>query len=158
MNTASSRFALDTSGPALRAGLSAGVMLMKSSLTELESVVGRRLPDEPSQEQAALEIVAGGRAELVALTLGENGAVLASKDGVLRLPALDVVVNGTVGAGDSFLAGMVMALADGRGAADAFAWGVATGAASVTVPGTAHPDRATVERLRGLILIAAPPL
>ena len=151
------RFVLDTSGPALRTGLAAGVELLKSSLTELESVAGRRLADEAAQEQAALEIVRGGRARLVALTLGEKGAVLAWEHGILRLPALDVVENGTVGAGDSFLAGMVMALASGRTPEDAFAWGVATGAASVTAPGTAHPERVVVERLRGLILVAAPP-
>ncbi|WP_428376364.1 1-phosphofructokinase family hexose kinase [Lichenicoccus sp.] len=151
------RYVLDTSGPALRAGLAdGGVELLKSSLTELESVVGRRLPDHGAQEAAAMEIVRSGRARLVALTLGENGAVLASENGTLRLPALDVVVNGTVGAGDSFLAGMVMALADGRTPEDAFAWGIAAGGAAVTAPGTAKPERVTVERLRGLILVGSP--
>ncbi len=149
------RFVLDTSGPALRTGLAGGhVELVKSSLTELESVAGRRLPDHAAQELAAAEIVRSGRARLVALTLGENGAVLVSEAGVLRLPALEVIVNGTVGAGDSFLAGMVMALAVGRDPDDAFAWGIAAGAASVTAPGTANPDWMTVERLRGLILVA----
>ena len=149
------RFVLDTSGPALRAGLAAGkVELVKSSLTELESVAGRKLPSETAQEAAARDIVQQGWARLVALTLGERGALLVSEAGALRLPALDVVVNGTVGAGDSFLAGMVMALAEGRGDQDAFAWGVAAGAAAVTVTGTAHPERNTVERLRGLILVA----
>ena len=147
------RFALDSSGPALRAGLSeGGVELVKSSLTELESVAGRRLPDAAAQEAAAVEIVHSGRTRLFALTLGEKGAMLVSEAGVVRLPALDVVVNGTVGAGDSFLAGMVMALAEGRTSEDAFAWGIAAGAAAVTVPGTARPQRVTVERLRGLIL------
>ncbi len=151
------RYVLDTSGPALRAGLAdGGVELVKSSLTELESIVGRRLPDPQAQEAAAMEIVRSGRARLVALTLGENGAVLASENGTLRLPALDVVVNGTVGAGDSFLAGMVMALADGRTPEDAFAWGIAAGGAAVTAPGTAKPERVTVERLRGLILVGSP--
>ena len=149
------RFVLDTSGPALWRGLAGGhVELVKSSLTELESVAGRRLPDHAAQEAAAAEIVHSGRSRLVALTLGENGALLVSEQGTLRLPALDVIVNGTVGAGDSFLAGMVMALAVGRTAEDAFAWGIAAGAASVTVPGTANPDWVTVERLRGLILVA----
>ncbi len=148
------RFVLDTSGPALRAGLEGeAVTLMKASLSELESVAGRRLPDHAAQEEAAMEVVRRGQAELVALTLGENGALLASAAGLLRLPALRVVVNGTVGAGDSFLAGMVMALSQGRAPEDAFAWGVASGAASVTAPGTAHPDPVTVERLRGLILM-----
>ncbi len=149
------RFVLDTSGPPLRAGLAGGhVDLVKSSLTELETVAGRRLPDHAAQEAAAAEIVRSGRARLVALTLGENGALLVSEHTSLRLPALDVIVNGTVGAGDSFLAGMVMALAMGRAPEDAFAWGIAAGAASVTVPGTANPDRVTVERLRGMILVA----
>ncbi len=149
------RFVLDTSGPPLRACLSGGhVELVKSSLTELESVAGRRLPDHAAQEAAAGEIVRSGRARLVALTLGENGALLVSEAGGLRLPALDVIVNGTVGAGDSFLAGMVMALSVGRTAEDSFAWGIAAGAASVTAPGTANPDWITVERLRGLILVA----
>ena len=148
------RFVLDTSGPALRAGLlGGGVELVKSSLTELESVAGRKLTSESAQEAAATEIVGRGWARLVALTLGEKGALLVWTDGALRLPALDVVENGTVGAGDSFLAGMVMALAEGRDPEDAFAWGVAAGAASVTVPGTAHPERNTVERLRGLVLV-----
>ncbi len=148
------RFVLDTSGPALRTGLlGGGVELVKSSLTELESVAGRKLSSEAAQEAAAAEIVSRGWARLVALTLGERGALLVWPDGALRLPALDVVENGTVGAGDSFLAGMVMALAEGRDPADAFAWGIAAGAASVTAPGTAHPDRLTVERLRGLVLV-----
>ena len=151
------RFALDSSGPALRAGLAqGGVELVKSSLTELESLAGRRLPDHAAQEAAAAEIVRSGRTRLFALTLGEKGAVLVSEAGVIRLPALDVVVNGTVGAGDSFLAGMVMALAEGRPPDDAFAWGVAAGGAAVTVPGTARPQRVTVERLRGLILLPSP--
>ena len=58
--------------------------------------------------------------------------------------------------GDSFLAGMVMALAEGRSPPDAFAWGVATGAAAVTALGTARPERITVERLRGLVIGPVP--
>ncbi len=147
--------ALDTSGTALRAGLAGGgLTLVKSSLSELETIAGRRLPTEAEQEEAAAEIVQSGRTRLFALTLGERGALLVSAAGALRLPALEVIVNGTVGAGDSFLAGMVMGLEAGRTPEDAFAWGVATGAASVTAPGTANPDPATVERLRGLILVA----
>ena len=56
-----------------------------------------------------------------------------------------------VGAGDSFLAAMLYALACGRDPVDAFAYGMAGGAASVINPGTglAHPD--DVERLYAMI-------
>ncbi len=150
-------FVLDSSGPALSAGLADGsVFLLKSSLTELEMIAGRALPTREDQEEAAAELVHGGQAGMVALTLGENGAMLMLPEGPLWLPALNVVVNGTTGAGDSFLAGMVMALAEGRSPPDAFAWGVATGAAAVTALGTARPERITVERLRGLVIGPVP--
>ncbi|MCQ8242342.1 1-phosphofructokinase family hexose kinase [Rhizosaccharibacter radicis] len=144
-------FVLDSSGPALTMGLAGRVHLLKSSLTELEMVAGRALPTRDDQERAASDLVSAGRVAMVALTLGEHGAMLMLPEGPFWLPALNVVVNGTAGAGDSFLAGMVMALGEGRSPMDAFAWGVATGAAAVTAPGTAHPDRGTVERLRGLV-------
>ena len=49
-----------------------------------------------------------------------------------------------------------MALADGRTPEDAFAWGVAAGAGRGSPsPGTANPERVTVERLRGLVLVGA---
>jgi hypothetical protein len=56
---------------------------------------------------------------------GGDGAVLATADGALRLPALRVPVRGAVGAGDSFLAAMTLALSQGAAAADAFGWGAA---------------------------------
>ena len=54
---------------------------------------------------------------------------------------------GAVGAGDSFVAAMVLALMRGAAPAEALAWGMAGGAAAVSATGTAHPPRALVERL-----------
>ncbi|MFC0408047.1 1-phosphofructokinase family hexose kinase [Roseomonas elaeocarpi] len=142
------RFALDTSGAALKAALDGDVTLIKPSLSELQSLVGRELPDPADQDRALLQLVRDGAAEIIALTLGADGAVLATNSGVLRLPALKVEVRGAVGAGDSFLAAMVLALANGRSVEDAFAWGIAAGAAAVSRSGTAHPERADVEVLR----------
>ena len=64
-----------------------------------------------------------------------------------RQPAPDVHAVGAVGAGDSFLAALTMALARGCDARDALAWGSAAGAAAVMRTGTAHPKRADVEEL-----------
>ena len=142
------RFALDTSGPALKAALVSGVTLIKPSLSELQSLVGRELSNPDDQDATLLELLHGGAAEVIALTLGGGGAVLATGAGVLRLPALEVEVRGAVGAGDSFLAAMVLASANGRAVEDAFAWGIAAGAAAVSRSGTAHPERTDVEVLR----------
>jgi 6-phosphofructokinase 2 len=142
------RFVLDTSGAPLRVALGTGLALIKPSRGEFETLVGKPLPDAEAQGAAALELVRQGAAGLIAVTLGHEGALLAEPGGVLRLPALDVPVRGAVGAGDSFLAAMVLALSRGEPPREAFAWGMAAGAAAVMATGTAHPRRKDVEALR----------
>jgi len=135
---------LDTSGPALKESLaqSGGLLLVKPSQGELQRFAGRELTSTEAIADEAMAIVARGEAELVAVTLGHRGAVLARKEGPLFLPALEIEVQSAVGAGDSFLAAMVFALMGGRDAVEAFRYGMAGGAASVLTPGTglAHPD------------------
>jgi 6-phosphofructokinase 2 len=142
------RFVLDTSGEPLRAALGKGLALIKPSRGEFESLMGEKLATPEAQDEAAMRLVRNGSAELVAVTLGHEGAILAEPDGVLRLPALEVPALGAVGAGDSFLAAMVCALSRGESPREAFALGMAAGAAAVMRPGTAHPRAADVEALR----------
>jgi 6-phosphofructokinase 2 len=141
------KLVLDTSGMALRAALKRGVHLVKPSLGEFETLVGRKLPDPTLQEEAARELVQTGAAEMVALTLGRDGALLVTPGGALRLPAPEVPVKSAVGAGDSFVAAMTLALAQGRSPEDSFAYGTAAGAAAVMSPGTELCRRVDVERL-----------
>jgi 6-phosphofructokinase 2 len=142
------KFVLDSSGPGLHAALDAGgVHLVKPSLGEFEQLTGRSLREPEAQHKAALDLVAAGKADLIAVTLGRDGAFLASSEGVLRLRALDVQVRSATGAGDSFLGAMTLGLAQGRSAAEAFKLGIAAGAAAVLTPGTELCRREDVERL-----------
>lgn len=134
---------LDTSGDALQQALSGGgIWLAKPSQAELSHVAGRELENPGDIAAAAMEIVAAGQAEMVAVTLGSRGALLARKEGPLLLPALKIEALSAVGAGDSFLAAMLYKLAGGSDAEEAFRYGMAGGAAAVLDPGTdlAHPD------------------
>lgn len=145
--------ALDTSGPALRAALCGdhppGIDLAKLSLGELESLAGHDLADPTEQEAAALELVHSGAARLVAVTLGGDGAFLASKRGVHRLAAPEVPVVSAVGAGDAFLAAMVLALSEGHAPEEALAAGVATGSAVVAAGGISALRADEVRRWQG---------
>jgi 6-phosphofructokinase 2 len=132
------RIAVDTSGAPLRAVLDAGVDLVKPSLGELESYARRALPDAADQEAEALALVQSGRARMVAVTLGDQGALLASAEGVIRMPAIPVPFRGAVGAGDSFIAGMTWALTRGLSMKDALGWAIAAGSATVSRVGTAR--------------------
>ena len=141
------RVVVDSSGPALRGALGCGLALIKPSLGEFESLVGHKLRRVDELEQAASTMVRNGAAARIAVTQGHLGAVLATATGVIHLPPIEVEARSAVGAGDSFTGAMVLALARGATDEDAFAWGMAGGAAAVMHTGTAHPARADVERL-----------
>ena len=141
------RVVLDSSGAALHHALSEGVYLVKPSRRELEHLLGRKAATRADEEALAREVVDTGRAEIVALTLGAEGAVLATREGVLRLASPEVEAKSAVGAGDAFVGAMVWALANGRKLEEAFAYGVAAGAATAMASGTGHGRRADIERL-----------
>lgn len=138
---------LDTSGEALRAATAHGVFLIKPSLGEMEELVGQKLAEPVDQERAARELVESGAAEVVALTLGRDGALLATRSGLRRLAGVKVKPKSAVGAGDSFLAAMTLGLAQGRDSEDAFALAVAAGTATVLTMGTELCRREDVERI-----------
>jgi 6-phosphofructokinase 2 len=140
-------FVLDTSGAALKAALEhGGIFLVKPSQSELESFAGHPL-DHAGMEQAASAIVAAGKAKMVAVTLGADGAMLATAGSLLRLPAMEVEVRSAVGAGDSFLGAMVWALSEGWAVDQAFLLGMAAGAAATGNPGTSLCRREDVFEL-----------
>ena len=137
-------FVLDSSGAALKAALEhGGIYLVKPSQSELESYAGHAL-DAAGIEAAAKSIIARGQARMVAVTLGADGAVLATADKLLRLPAIPVEVRSAVGAGDSFLGAMVWALSEGWEIEQAFLLGMAAGAAATGNPGTSLCSREDV--------------
>ena len=151
------RFVLDTSGPALREALGHGIDVLKLSQSELEFLTGRRLRAAHAQEAAASALMRAGAARLIAVSLGRDGALLAASDGVARVPAGDVPVRGAVGAGDSFLAGLVSGLARGLPQPESLALAVACGSVAVTSFGTAQVARGGVEAFYQRILAGTLP-
>ena len=73
------RVAVDTSGPPLAAALKTGVALVKPSLRELRDLLQRPLEQAADWCTAAQSLVRSGAADTVALSIGEQGAVLATR-------------------------------------------------------------------------------
>lgn len=138
---------LDTSGKALAAALQGGVYLVKPSLRELQELTHAPLSDQAERLSACRGLIESGGAEAVALTLGASGALLVTRDAAHLAPAPPVEPVSAVGAGDSFVGGMVFSLAAGHGIADAFRYGVAAGSAAVLNPGTELCHAGDVRRL-----------
>lgn len=144
----SARVIVDSSGPALKAAVDGGsIFLIKPSRGELERLCGHQLPTLDDIEKAALALVEAGKCENVAVTLGHGGALLANARGCFFLPAIPVAANSAVGAGDSFVGGMIHALALGQTVEEAFRMGLAAATATVLSPGTDLCRRTDVERL-----------
>lgn len=139
------KFVLDTSGPPLHAILGHGIELLKLSLSELEFLIGQELPDLQSQEKETASLIRSGAARMIAVSLGRDGAILGTQEGICKLPSVEVEECSAVGAGDSFLAGLVFGLARGMSQRESLALAIAAGAASVATFGTAQVRRADVE-------------
>jgi 6-phosphofructokinase 2 len=141
------KVALDTSGAALKASLGEHISVLKPSLSEFESIVGQRARDAPTRSALAAELVRSGVASMIALTLGGEGAILATQQGVRHATALPVRERSGVGAGDSFLAGLVLGLARRESPDRALQLAMATAAVAVSHSGTAQVRRSEVEEL-----------
>ncbi|TAK98924.1 MAG: 1-phosphofructokinase family hexose kinase [Aquabacterium sp.] len=142
-----SLFVIDSSGSALTAALRAGVHLVKPSLRELRDLTGLPLTTESEWCGAARGLIRQGQARIVALSLGEDGALLVTDQQAWRARALKVDVASTIGAGDSFLAGLIWALDKQHDVAQALRYAMAAGAAALLTPGTSLCQAKDIQRL-----------
>jgi 6-phosphofructokinase 2 len=145
--SAGCKVALDTSGPALLAALQERVDLVKPNLDELAEFAGHALDTEEARLRACSGLVASGMARLVALTLGADGALLVARERAWRARSPRIEPVGQVGAGDSFLAGLLVKLGQGEAQDSALRYATAAGAAALLAPGTELCRLADVERL-----------
>ncbi|TRW23293.1 1-phosphofructokinase family hexose kinase [Flavobacterium zepuense] len=137
----------DTSGEALSEVLKEGVYLLKPNLGELSTLTGMKELDNESADEAAKQLIDEGKAEIVVVSLGPQGAYLVSKDENIHVPAPSVKKLSTVGAGDSMVAGMVAILAQGGSHTDMARMGVACGSAATMSTGTGLFTKENAERL-----------
>ena len=121
--------------------------LIKPNRYELELLCGRKLPTIQDVAGEAMAIRERG-VEMVCVSLGGEGALLATASGIWHGQAIPVPVRCTVGAGDSMVAGLVAGLATHQDAAQALRLGLAMGAGTAAKPGT---GLATREDLRTLL-------
>ncbi|MGH2562217.1 MAG: 1-phosphofructokinase family hexose kinase [Thermomicrobiales bacterium] len=104
--------AVDTSGEALRIAALAGPHLIKVNVEEYERAFGQPA-DDPAAVEAHVRSLADHGVEILCLTDGPRGALVltAQERFAVRTEAPDPV--STAGAGDAFLAGLLLALLRG---------------------------------------------
>ena len=108
--SAGCRVVVDCDGDALRLAAEAGCDLLVPNQHEAERLTGRRVSGVDGALGAAQTLCSRGT-PLVAVTLGVDGAVLADAGGGHVRARPPVIAGGSaVGAGDAFLAGLLIAL------------------------------------------------
>ncbi|MFC7850453.1 1-phosphofructokinase family hexose kinase [Arthrobacter sp. NPDC057388] len=131
-------------------------------LAELAAATGfssastaEELEADPYAAAAAAAAVVRSGVGAVLATLGSKGAVLVTADGAWLATHPPVTAVSTVGAGDSSLAGYLLAASQGAAPADCLRQAVAHGAAAASLPGSTvpavhqtTPDAVTITALR----------
>lgn len=133
--TMGSKMILDTSGDALKSAAESGVYLLKPNIGELCNLVGVESLELDLVDEAAQSIIEKGYCEVAVVSLGAAGALLVTKDSYQHFPAPPVKKVSTVGAGDSMVAGMTLALSEGKSLVEMVQLGVACGTAATMNPG-----------------------
>ena len=145
----------DTSGPALATLARSGALVLKPSRNELTQHAGRPLTSVDDVVEAADDLRRLGPNRAVLVSLGADGAVLVTGHRPpCTLTAPDLAVVSTVGAGDSLVGGLVLALATGHGLVDAARRGVAAGCAATLAPGHHLCDPVEVAALLSAVSVA----
>jgi ribokinase len=115
--------------------------------SEATALTGIAVDSLAGAESAARALLAAGAAKVI-ITLGEQGSLFASLEGVRHYSAPRVVPVDTTAAGDTFVGGFAAALAQGQSEDNAMQFGQTAAALSVTRAG-AQPSIPTFLDVQG---------
>jgi 1-phosphofructokinase family hexose kinase len=137
---------LDTSGESLKLGCAEKPYLVKPNAEEAQALTGMPM-DTPSEIVAASAEIRRMGAQNVVVSMGKAGALLHTAEGTWLTHSPKVKEKNPIGAGDSMVGGLVWALTQGINLKEALGWGVASGAATASLPGTEVGSRPLIEEL-----------
>ncbi len=146
MKRCEARVSLDVDGDALRQGIRAHPDIIKPNIHELSELVGHELRHMDEIVAAAREINQQG-VEIVLVSMGARGILLVADGREYIAVPPEVVVEGTIGAGDSSVAGFIYGLVQGRDLKECLIYAAAAGTATTLHQGTALCEKEDFERL-----------
>ncbi|MCX7706508.1 MAG: 1-phosphofructokinase family hexose kinase [Anaerolineae bacterium] len=137
---------LDTSGAPLRAGVAARPFAVKPNADEAGELLGRSVETDAECEDAATALANTGL-QLVCLTRGARGLLLAYGGQLVAAVPPRIVQRSPIGAGDASLAGLLWGVVDGCGPVELARRAAACGAGAAMQEGTGVGSRELVEEL-----------
>jgi 6-phosphofructokinase 2 len=129
----------DTNGPALAAiasGTGNSIHVLVTDEHEAARLLEMASIAIADARELAVRLVSDQVARNVLITLGPRGVLAADEDGVWFVTPPDVEVVSKVGAGDSFVAGLAIGLAQGQAMPESLKYAMGAATSAVTTPGT----------------------
>jgi len=139
--------ALDASGEAMTVGCNAEPDLVKPNWEEALVLAGLPADTDINELPRVVQMITDMGAKKVVVSLGKEGACFFDGGVLWRGTSPSIEEANPIGAGDSMLAGMVYQLDKGASPEDVLRWGLACGAATASLSGTAVGTRPLVEEL-----------
>lgn len=136
---------IDTSGPHLEhqaSGPAPAPFVLRMDSHEAMALSGLPLTTRADSAAYAEVLRTRGAGEIIIIARGKDGSVMATPEGLWHTSAENDVVVSAIGAGDSFVGGFCMSIAEGLPPEEALRRGAAAAAAAVMSPGTqlCRPD------------------
>jgi 1-phosphofructokinase family hexose kinase len=145
---------VDTSGVGLQSALAYPRLCIKVNGDEIGPTLGLEVNDLVSAGRALDRLREGGSSASV-ITLGSDGAMLATKEGTWHAQGPRVDVTSTVGSGDAFLGGLLCALDAGQTWTEALRHAVAAGTANALSAGGGYFTLQAFKKIREQVQIQA---
>lgn len=146
-NGLGARVFLDASGPYLKEGLGSRPFLIKPNLEELTFLAERDLRTE-TDIIGALQHLSTFNIAMIAMTWGENGAIVKDGQDIYRVNPMEVEAINEGGCGDAFLSAMVAGAEMNLGIADTLKLASAVAAAAAESASTVGFDPLRAEQLK----------
>ena len=143
---------LDTSGSALVDGCGERPFLIKPNDSEASTLSGLPI-DTPEDAVAAARQIQTLGPQNVVISLGKAGAIFSDGHAAWLAESPRIEEHNPIGAGDSMVGGLVYGLSQGLPVAEALQWGIACGAATASLPGTAVGSPELVQNLLAQVKI-----
>lgn len=139
---------LDAEGEQLVEALKSTPYIIKPNIHELNGLSGKHLQSSDEVIEFTKTLIDEGKVQKGALvSLGEDGALWITKDGVIEVEAIKTEVKSTVGAGDAMVAALAIAIEENLSDEDMLRMATAAAVARISTDG---PIRASIDKMSAI--------
>lgn len=138
---------LDADRDLLKEGIKASPYLIKPNIHELETLINKKINSIEEMIEAGRELLGYG-ISIIAISLGSKGALFITRDKEIFAKGIKVEAKSTVGAGDSLVAAMTLAIYNNDSLEEMIKLAIATASAKVMAEGSQSGDIFNINRFK----------